>query len=431
MGRVSKHLNNLRSVSKVYYAFIILSAVFLAFIVFSFKANFLNYQQEQVTLLKDGISSALKSDDISQEIVDLNKDYSFEIIVQEDSTILYTSNTLYDIDNANVVYNDNFVYKEAYQDGDYLVWLVVTNVDVVPFVNSYLIYALVVVLLIIVVTTFFLRTLYINSSKPIIRTIEIIENIKAKSSLDGYYDKDLDIVNEELLVLYSNLSFQKYQLSQTSEEYERISKIQKSLLEEQKSYLETVIHDIKSPIASINYSRFIIDSVIKDKDANIQESLDNIKEQSEETLAIVVETLETVRANTFEKFVEKDKININELVEKYLEKNRIVIEKSGFKPDVNNEIEWIFTNRLKFIQMTNNILSNMLNYSKENSTLYVNVTKTGITFTNEKGKDANEFSTKYGNRRITELASELGMELKVVEDEETYTINVIFGDGHV
>lgn len=431
MGRLGSNVSNLRVLSKLYFGLIVLCTIFLMFIVITFKTNFLNYQKEQVDNLKEEITQALKSDDLTKSIVELNEDYSFEIIVQEGNTILYTSNTLYDVENANNVYNDNFIYKEAYEENEYLVWIVVTSVDVVPFVNDYLVYGLIVVLVIIIATILFLRMLYLKSSKPILRTLEIVEKLKSDSNLGDIYDEQLDIVNEELLLLYNDISFRTYQLEQTQDEYQRINKAQKTLLEEQKTFLESVIHEIKSPLASINYSRFIVEKSVEDKSDDVEESLQNIKFQSEEALTMVVETLDSVRENSFEMFIEETEVDINSYVEQYFKKNKVILNQKHLDYNIVSENDFVFTNKLKFVQVLNNLLSNMLNYSKEETVLDISFSTEELVFRNFKGDKYNEYSTKYGNQRIVEIVKELGMELEVSDGNEVYEVKIRLGDYNV
>lgn len=424
MGRIRNYINNLNFISTIYFTFIVLATVFLLLLIFNFKPSFVTYQENEVQDLKQEISEIVEAKEL-EDIIQVSNNYFFEIIIKEDNTVLYTSNSLYDIDIANDVYIDDFIYKEVYEEGDYLIWLVVTKVDMIPFVNNFLIYITSIILTVIIATLLFLRLIYVKSSKPILRILKIIEDLKEKDQTEVAGEDQLDIVSDELLLFYNDVSFRTYQLKQEQEEYKRINKVQKSLIEEQKEYLETVIHEVKSPLASINYSRYIIEN--KNNDDQLNDSLENIKVQSEGALNLIIEALDTVRDNSLALFIEEDEINVKVLIEEYLNMNKIIIDRNNVKYKINSEIEYLKTNRLKFIQLLNNILSNMLNYSKENTTLEITLSKNELVFKNEIGNTENKYSTNYGKERVEELVKDLRMKMEVHENNP-YIVKIIIGD---
>lgn len=428
MDRVSNKKRSINFIGILFVSIFIFCSCYLIIKLGDFSNNFFDYQVGQINQLKSDINTAISSPEQQTEMLtQLENSYDFEVIIIKDNQTIYTSNNIYDIDQANSIFNNQYIYKETYQDGDYLVWLVVTSVDFVAFINQYLFIALVAVLILLICLVIFINYFYHKSSKPLLNVLTIIENLKNDGNQQ--ITDQLDIVSQEILGMYNDLQLSSFIIKQQNTEQSRITELSKQLNAEQNDYLQTIIHDAKTPLAAIKYSSIILKQESLTPQGN--QALTYIDTQVDNTLALLVDSLELIAENDSIQFVEIDEIDVRELIEVFTTNNQLSFTVNEMNMDLFPQQLLVLTNRLKFTLVLNNILSNMLNYGLHGSELSIKLENKKIVFTNLIGSRTNNHSTGLGKQFINGYLQELGISIEVIEDANKYMVILDLKDIYV
>lgn len=216
----------------------------------------------------------------------------------------------------------------------------------------------------------------------------------------------------------------------------------KYLQEDYKDFIELWIHEIKIPIAT---SKMIVENNKNEITASINEELDKIDNYTEQALFYA-------RSNTVEKDYIVRKIQLKEIVNASILKNKAQLIQNKISIDTKNLDETVCTDSKWCIFIINQIIQNSIKYSKnadrqieiygerkkENIIIYIKDNGIGIKeseitrvfekgFTGENGRITGKKSTGIGLYLCKKLCDKLciGLELNSKKDEGT-EVKLIF-----
>ena len=217
----------------------------------------------------------------------------------------------------------------------------------------------------------------------------------------------------------------------------------KRLQEDYKEYIELWIHEIKIPIAT---SKLIIENNKNEITKSIDEELDKVENYIEQALYYA-------RSNTVEKDYYVKKVNLKDIVNESIKKNKnvlihekISVNVHDLKLEVNTDNKWvvfilnqIIQNSIKYRKQDRNLeIEIYAKQGKENVILYIKDNGIGIKkgeitrafekgFTGTNGRLIGKKSTGIGLYLCKNLCNKLGIaiELNSVENEGT-EIRLVF-----
>lgn len=251
----------------------------------------------------------------------------------------------------------------------------------------------------------------------------ISEIIKVPSFMEGKILKDLlEQINKSMV---ENVNRYKYK----QEDY--------------KEYIELWIHEIKIPIAA---SKMIVENNKNEVTKSIDEELDKVENYIEQALYYA-------RSNTVEKDYYVKKVNLKDIVNESIKKNKnvlihekISVNVHDLKLEVNTDNKWvvfilnqIIQNSIKYKKQDRNLeIEIYAKQGKENVILYIKDNGIGIKkgeitrafekgFTGTNGRLIGKKSTGIGLYLCKNLCNKLGIaiELNSVENEGT-EIRLVF-----
>ena len=219
----------------------------------------------------------------------------------------------------------------------------------------------------------------------------------------------------------------------------------KYMTEDYKEYIELWIHEIKIPIAA---SKMVIENNKNEVTKSIDEELDKVENYIEQALFYA-------RSNTVEKDYYIRKVNLKEIVNESIKKNKssliqekISIDIHDLDIEVNTDNKWIvfilnqiIQNSIKYRKKENSVIEIYANQGKENVILYIKDNGIGIKqgettrvfekgFTGTNGRLSNKKSTGIGLYLCKKLCNKLGIgiELNSVQNEGT-EVKLVFPKG--
>ena len=216
----------------------------------------------------------------------------------------------------------------------------------------------------------------------------------------------------------------------------------KYLQEDYKDFIELWIHEIKIPIAT---SKMIVENNKNEITASINEELDKIDNYTEQALFYA-------RSNTVEKDYIVRKIQLKEIVNASILKNKAQLIQNKISIDTKNLDETVCTDSKWCIFIINQIIQNSIKYSKkegkkveiytkannENIILYIKDNGIGIKkgeitrvfekgFTGENGRIINKKSTGIGLYLCKKLCNKLGLGIELNSEKNIGTeVKIIF-----
>ena len=216
----------------------------------------------------------------------------------------------------------------------------------------------------------------------------------------------------------------------------------KYLQEDYKDFIELWIHEIKIPIAT---SKMIVENNKNEITASINEELDKIDNYTEQALFYA-------RSNTVEKDYIVRKIQLKEIVNASILKNKAQLIQNKISIDTKNLDEIVYTDSKWCIFIINQIIQNSIKYSKnenrqieiygeekkENIILHIKDNGIGIKeneltrvfekgFTGENGRITGKKSTGIGLYLCKKLCDKLGIGIEVGSEKNIGTeVKLIF-----
>ena len=136
----------------------------------------------------------------------------------------------------------------------------------------------------------------------------------------------------------------------------------KKIQEEYKEYIELWIHEIKIPIAT---SKMIIENNKSEAGRSIDEELDKVEDYIEQALYYA-------RSNTVEKDYIIGKVELREIVNTAVIKNKNLLITNKVNLDLHGLDRWVYTDSKWMVFILNQIIQNAVKYGKnENSKLEI------------------------------------------------------------
>ena len=295
------------------------------------------------------------------------------------------------------------------------------------FIKIYIPVAIIFIYIIGLFIEYFIKQRFYKGLEDTLNNLDdkylISEIIKVPSFMEGKILKDLlEQINKSMV---ENVNKYKYK----QEDY--------------KEYIELWIHEIKIPIAS---SKLIIENNKNQTTKSIDEELQKIENYIEQALYYA-------RSNTVEKDYYVKKVNLKDIVNESIKKNRNVLIHEKISVNVhdldlkvNTDNKWIvfilnqiIQNSIKYKKQDNNLeIEIYAKQGKENVILYIKDNGIGIKkgeitrvfekgFTGTNGRLIGKKSTGIGLYLCKNLCNKLGIsiELNSVQDEGT-EIRLVF-----
>lgn len=211
----------------------------------------------------------------------------------------------------------------------------------------------------------------------------------------------------------------------------------KYLQEDYKEYIELWIHEIKLPIAT---SKMIIEN-------NKSAIMDNIDEELDKVENYVEQALFYARSNTVEKDYYIKKVELKELVNESIKKNKNVLITEKVTIDLHDIDNKVSTDSKWIVFILNQIIQNSVKYRKEDESLKIEIYSTkhkeniilhikdngvGIKksevervfekgFTGTNGRFSNKKSTGIGLYLCKKLCDKLGISIDIKSKENIGT----------
>ena len=219
----------------------------------------------------------------------------------------------------------------------------------------------------------------------------------------------------------------------------------KYLQEDYKEYIELWIHEIKIPIAT---SKMIVENNKNEITESIDEELDKIENFTEQALFYA-------RSNTVEKDYIIREINLKEIVNASILKNKVQLIQNKISITTENIDKTVYTDSKWCIFIINQIIQNSIKYSKEQDKkieifaeekkekIILNIKDNGIGikkgeitrvfekgFTGANGRLSGKKSTGIGLYLCKKLCDKLGIGLELNSEENVGTeVKLIFPVG--
>lgn len=212
--------------------------------------------------------------------------------------------------------------------------------------------------------------------------------------------------------------------------------------EDYKEYIELWIHEIKIPIAT---SKMIIENNKTKITQSINEELDKIENYIEQALYYA-------RSNTVEKDYIIKKVNLKEIVNNSILKNKVSLIQNKVNVNIHDIERYVYTDSKWCIFILNQIIQNSIKYSKkenrkldifskekkEKVVLYIKDNGIGIKkgeitrvfekgFTGENGRIIGKKSTGIGLYLCKKLCDKLGLGIELNSERDKGTeVRIIF-----
>ena len=275
-----------------------------------------------------------------------------------------------------------------------------------------------------------------------------IEYYKKNSYYKNLYEKLSELEEKYLIIeVIKNASFSEgiilKDIMQDLEKsmLENVNKY-KYTLEDYKEYIELWIHEIKMPIAT---SKMIIENNKTEVTSSINEELDKIENYIEQALFYA-------RSNTVEKDYYVKKVDLKEIVNNAILKNKRNLIQNKINVKTYHLDEEVFTDSKWCIFIINQIIQNSIKYSKkenkeieiysvdknEKVVLYIKDNGIGIKkgeitkvfekgFTGENGRISGQKSTGIGLYLCKKLCNKLGIGIELNSEKDIGTeVRIIF-----
>ncbi len=219
-----------------------------------------------------------------------------------------------------------------------------------PFVNFIKIYIPVTIIFLYIIglsIEYFMKQRFYKDLEDTLNNLDdkylISEIIKEPSFTEGKILKDLlKQINKSMV---ENVNLYKYK----QEDY--------------KDYIELWIHEIKIPIAA---SKMIVENNKNEVTKSIDEELDKVENYIEQALYYA-------RSNTVEKDYYVKKVNLKDIVNESIKKNknvliheRIAVNVHDLELEVNTDNKWI-------VFILNQIIQNSIKYKKQDNNLEIEI----------------------------------------------------------
>lgn len=408
---------------------LIIIAIFTTSVVLtlSIPKQYEEYTVEYANEVKEEVAKYADSDDVNKQMLKLKEEYSFDVMIFDEETLEYTSNELlYNVEYANDIYQEGYVYKGSFISSDHIFWLVVYESDLSSFVNDLLMRNLLLFITQALLMIMLLALVIRKTIRPLNKLVEIIKALRSEKNTVESNEK-LDEISEELVKVSNELKLKLYSSQKEEKEYERRYHKQENLILEQRNHLANVVHDVKGTFAAINFSAQCIANV-KALSEEEKLALQSIEDSSISALEYITSSLNSVIEDSVDIYIDKDEIDIKKTIEEFFEFNNMLLLEKNLQVEINGKEKSVELNILKFNHIIKNILSNMIKYSKQNSKLVIDIFDNKCVFTNVVGEAKKNYNNSFGLKSIKDSADDIGVEFKLEYDKKHAVFTLTFGD---
>lgn len=188
---------------------------------------------------------------------------------------------------------------------------------------------------------------------------------------DKLFDKNIEYITlpEELSAIEKNLNYFKRE-SLKNEELAKEKEKQKDEL------IVYLAHDIKTPLTSMIGYLSLLDE-IEDMPKQKRKKYINVAlDKSYRLEELINELFDIARFNSEKIILEKEKINLNLMIEQIIDDYYPILKDLNKKIIFNNnESIFIYADSDKLSRVFNNLIKNAINYSEDNSNININIFK--------------------------------------------------------
>lgn len=232
------------------------------------------------------------------------------------------------------------------------------------YMNLYLVILLFLLILFILITIYFLKALNKNEDevKQMRRYLEEISNKN--------YSFDINNISESE---YSNLKEDIYKIVVNLKEKSDMLENDREVLS---NYLADISHQLRTPLMAISASTDAIIENEQNLDASTRKFIYNISNQLNQLNWLVDSLLKMAKLDTKSvQFIKKD-VNVYTLIKRIENNMSIFLEQKNIelKLDIDEKI-YMYVDERWMMEALENILKNSIEYSRENSVIYINCIK--------------------------------------------------------
>ena len=232
------------------------------------------------------------------------------------------------------------------------------------YMNLYLVILLFLLILFILITIYFLKALNKNEDevKQMRRYLEEISNKN--------YSFDINNISESE---YSNLKEDIYKIVVNLKEKSDMLENDREVLS---NYLADISHQLRTPLMAISASTDAIIENEQNLDASTRKFIYNISNQLNQLNWLVDSLLKMAKLDTKSvQFIKKD-VNVYTLIKRIENNMSIFLEQKNIelKLDIYEKI-YMYVDERWMMESLENILKNSIEYSRENSVIYINCIK--------------------------------------------------------
>ena len=232
------------------------------------------------------------------------------------------------------------------------------------YMNLYLVILLFLLILFILITIYFLKALNKNEDevKQMRRYLEEISNKN--------YSFDINNISESE---YSNLKEDIYKIVVNLKEKSDMLENDREVLS---NYLADISHQLRTPLMAISASTDAIIENEQNLDASTRKFIYNISNQLNQLNWLVDSLLKMAKLDTKSvQFIKKD-VDVYTLIKRIENNMSIFLEQKNIelKLDIDEKI-YMYVDERWMMEALENILKNSIEYSRENSVIYINCIK--------------------------------------------------------
>ncbi|MFV0498834.1 MAG: histidine kinase dimerization/phospho-acceptor domain-containing protein, partial [Bacilli bacterium] len=259
-------------------------------------------------------------------------------------------------------------------------------------------------------------------SKPLLQLSELILNIKDNKRT--FNDENLDDIAKTLVRIYNDMNFSLRSSKKDYSILENKYASNRNYVKEQNEHLKTVLHDIKSPLAAIRTSSYILSEASNLDDSQVQLA-SQIEASSNKAHDYIVDTLKLVIGNIYDIYEKKERVDVLATVEDIYTLHEIDVINNKNQIKYLGSEKNIDTNILKFNHLLSNIVYNSIKYSQFGSEIVVELGKDCLQITNDIATDCVE-GNGYGLTRVLEIAKELELKVTTNDSDNKFVVKIEF-----
>jgi signal transduction histidine kinase len=184
---------------------------------------------------------------------------------------------------------------------------------------------------------------------------------------------EIEDMRKSMVSLNNELNNLTRELNKKNIQLDRLNKLKDQ-------FLGMAAHDLRNPISSIiMFSELVLESEEYEISDDLRQILEVIKNSSEFMLRLLEELLDVVKIESGKLQLNLEKIKIGDFLRKNIEINTLLAAKKDIKLMLNipEQLPEIFIDPVKIEQVVNNLISNAIKYSLNNTTVTVSAFGSG------------------------------------------------------